>query len=46
MTEIEMKTETESEDLGGDLSDEALDVAEGAAASGPTFCAPSSFDCQ
>ena len=30
MTEIEMKTEAETEDFSGDLSDEALDRAEGA----------------
>ena len=30
MTEIEMKTEAETEDFAGDLSDEALDRAEGA----------------
>ena len=30
MTELEMKTEAETEDFSGDLSDEALDRAEGA----------------
>ena len=29
MTEIEMTTEAETEDFSGDLSDEALDRAEG-----------------
>ena len=29
MTELEMKTEAETEDFSGDLSDEALDRAEG-----------------
>jgi len=29
MTELDMTTEAESEDLAGDLSDEALDRAEG-----------------
>lgn len=33
MTELEINTETEAEDLGGDLSDEALDRTEGAYAS-------------
>ena len=39
MTELEMKTEAEVEDFTDELSDEALDRAEGAALSGasPTY---------
>ena len=38
MTELKMKTEAEVEDFTDELSDEALDRAEGGAASGPCQC--------
>ena len=37
MSELEMKTEAEVEDFTDELSDEALDRAEGAYRRGPTF---------
>ena len=43
MSELEMKTEAEVEDFTDELSDEALDRAEGATASHhATGCAPAS----
>ena len=38
MTELEMKTEAEVEDFTDELSDEALDRAEGASSCGSYFC--------
>ena len=40
MTELEMKTEAEVEDFTDELSDEALDRAEGASFSGALATAP------
>ena len=39
MTELEMTTEAEVEDFTDELSDEALDRAEGALSCGAAFCA-------
>ena len=38
MTELKMKTEAEVEDFTDELSDEALDRAEGASSTGKTVC--------
>ena len=38
MTELEMKTEAEVEDFTDELSDEALDRAEGAVCAGTAAC--------
>ncbi len=38
MSEMEMKIDMEVEDFTDELSDEALDRAEGATCSGLTFC--------
>ena len=40
MSELEMKTEVEADEFTDELSDEALDRAEGGSA---THCCPSSF---
>ena len=41
MTELEMTTEAEVEDFTDELSDEALDRAEGFTCSSPTCCVES-----
>ena len=46
MTELEMKTEAEVEDFTDELSDEALDRAEGASSTFRAGCSFGSCGCQ